>query len=79
MSEETKEYLSEVDYLENKLKEKDKEIFQKTLFFFDECAKILNEKEERIAKAIEYATNEMRIVNDNEYHELIEILKGENK
>ena len=35
--------------------------------------------QQRIDKAIEYATNEMRIVNDNEYHRLIEILKGENK
>lgn len=32
---------------------------------------------QRIDKAIEYATNEMRIVNDNEYHRLIEILKGD--
>lgn len=32
---------------------------------------------DRISKAIEYATKEMRIVNDNEYHILVEILKGE--
>ena len=33
--------------------------------------------QERIDKAIEYVTKEMRIVNDNEYHRLVEILKGE--
>ena len=31
----------------------------------------------KIERAIEYATNEMRIVNDNEYHKLLEILKGD--
>ena len=34
--------------------------------------------QQRIDKAIEYATNGMRIVNDNEYHRLLEILKGDN-
>ena len=42
----------------------------------DDLYKKVNQLETNIDKAIEYATNEMRIVNDNEYHRLIEILKG---
>lgn len=37
------------------------------------------ELKDRIDKAVEYATKEMRIVNDNEYHKLVEILKGDKK
>ena len=37
----------------------------------------IKELKDRIDKAVEYATKEMRIVNDNEYHRLIEILKGD--
>lgn len=37
----------------------------------------IKELKDRIDKAIEYATKEMRIVNDNEYHKLVEILKGD--
>lgn len=46
-----------------KLQQENKELQQK-----------VNQLETNRDEAIEYATNEMRIVNDNEYHRLIEIL-----
>lgn len=39
----------------------------------------INQLETNRYKAIEYATNEMRIVNDNEYHKLLEILRGKDE
>lgn len=47
----------------------------------EDCDLFCEHKElkDRIDKAVEYATKEMRIVNDNEYHRLIEILKGGKK
>lgn len=61
------EYIKQLEQENQRLKEEIKGYQQ---MYFDKVM-IIN-------KAIEYATNEMRIVNDNEYHRLLEILKGEN-
>lgn len=41
---------------------------------FRECLNTLALYKEVIEEVREYATNEMRIVNDNEYHKLLQIL-----
>lgn len=47
-------------------------------YCFECLMETLENYQDRINKAIEYTTNGMRIVNDNEYHRLLEILKGDN-
>ena len=43
--EEIKEYLKRVDELELKLTDEDKDTYQWLLFGYNECARLLNEKE----------------------------------
>ena len=44
--EEVKEYLKRVDELELKLTDEDKDTYQWLLFGYNECARLLNEKEQ---------------------------------
>lgn len=60
---------------------KEEQLMRKYHYGYIHSKKLLNEPyvkdlQQRIDKAIEYATKEMRIVNDNEYHRLLEILGG---
>lgn len=88
---EIKEYLKRVDELELKLTGEDKDTYQWLLFGYNECARLLNEKEEVIKEAREY---NQKIVDDYlkeddcEYcdgryatatHNLEILSKGENK
>lgn len=52
--EEIKEYLKRIDELELKLTGEDKDTYQWLLFGYNECARLLNEKEEVIKEAREY-------------------------
>ena len=45
--EEIKEYLKRVDELELKLTDEDKDTYQWLLFGYNECARLLNEKEQK--------------------------------
>lgn len=59
--EEIKEYLRRVDELELKLTGEDKETLQWLLFGYNECARLLEEKEQAlldIKEYVEYYTNE---------------------
>lgn len=51
--EEIKEYLNRVEELELKLIDKDKDTFQWLIYGYNECAKLLQENEQRISKTIE--------------------------
>lgn len=74
--EEIKEYLKRTDELELKLTGEDKDTYQWLLFGYNECARLLNEKEQenkelhsKIDKAIEYIeskNNGVCIRNDEE-------------
>ena len=46
MSEEIKEYLKRVDELELKLTDEDKDTYQWLIFGYNECSRLLNEKEQ---------------------------------
>ena len=89
--EEIKEYLKRTDELELKLTGEDKDTYQWLLFGYNECSRLLNEKEEVIKEAREY---NQKIVDDYlkeddcEYcdgryatatHNLEILSKGENK
>lgn len=52
--EEIKEYLKRVDELLNKLNGEDKDTLEWMMFGYNQCAKILHEKDTTIDKAIEY-------------------------
>lgn len=61
MNVDAKNFFNKIDYLEKKLIGEDKKIFVETLFLFNECARMLEEKKlqikkqkEVIDKAIEY-------------------------
>lgn len=61
MNVETIKFLIKIDYLEKKLTGEDKEIFVKLFYLFNECVRMLEEKEQQckkqkevIDKAIEY-------------------------
>ena len=83
MKEEIKEYLKRVDELELKLTEEDKDTYQWLLFGYNECARLLNEKEEVIKEAMEYVESRAKKAGVKlmpREIELLEILsKGENK
>lgn len=63
----TRQLQQKVNQLETSIATKDSELLQ----LKEELRQLKTNRDE----AIEYATNEMRIVNDNEYHRLIEILE----
>lgn len=77
-------YLKRVDELENKLTGYDKETLQWLIFGYNECAKLLNEKERKIDSAIDYInflfifnqTINGRFNQTTWGQELLEILKG---
>ena len=85
--EEIKEYLKRVDALELKLTGEDKDTYQWLLFGYNECARLLNEKEQensqlkkRLKKAIEYyeiIDNRNTYVEISELRHLIKLLKGD--
>lgn len=52
--EEIKEYLKRVEELLNELTGEDKDALEWLIFGYNQCAKILHEKEETINKTIEY-------------------------
>lgn len=81
MKEEIKEYLKRVDELELKLTGEDKDTYQWLLFGYNECARLLNEKEEVIKEAREYVEKTQFYDNNNYFKNyLLKILsKGENK
>lgn len=80
MNVETIKFLIKIDYLEKKLTGEDKEIFVKLFYLFNECVRMLEEKEqqckkqkETINKAIEllgnykhYSTPDEKQNGDNE-------------
>lgn len=53
-------YLKRVDKLEEKLQGQDKETLQWLIYGYDECAKLLNQKEEKIERVIKYIQNKIR-------------------
>lgn len=88
MNVEAKRFLNKIDYLEKKLTGEDKKIFVEAMLLFDECAKLLNEKElqvkkqkEVIGKAREYIEKFIPIDEDTilmrekQRDYLLEILK----
>ena len=78
--EEIHEYLKKVDELEEKLVGEDKDTLEWLIFGYNQCAKMLNEKEVRIKKAIDYIEGEMSHHTSNGKRTrkyLVEILKGE--
>ena len=91
MKEEIKEYLKRVDELELKLTGEDKDTYQWLLFGYNECARLLNKKEEVIKEVREYNQNivdDYLKEDDCEYcdgryvtatHNLEILSKGENK
>ena len=52
---EIKEYLDRVDELREKLTDEDKDTLEWLIFGYNQCAKLLYEKEEKIKKALEIA------------------------
>lgn len=78
--EEIKEYLDRVDKLANKLTGEDKDTLEWLIFGYNQCAKMLNEKEVRIKKVIDYIDGEMSHHTSNGRRTrkyLVEMLKGE--
>ena len=88
MNVEAKRFLNKIDYLEKKLIGEDKKIFVKAMLLFDECARLLNEKELQVKKQkevinkainwiIKYQTEwcqEDEVIRD--LKQLLDILKG---
>lgn len=79
MNVETIKFLIKIDYLEKKLIGEDKKIFVKLFYLFNECVRMLEEKEQQckkqkevIDKAIEYIENEMPYLQetDKEYEDI---------
>lgn len=58
--EEIKEYLIRSDRLERKLKGKDKETLQWLIYGYNECAKLLNQRERAIQQVIKHIRNKIR-------------------
>lgn len=54
IKEEIKAYLKQIDELEQKLEGQDKETLQWLIYGYNECAKLLNQKERKIEKTINY-------------------------
>jgi hypothetical protein len=50
MNVDAKKFLNKIDYLEKKLIGEDKKIFVEALFLFNECARMLEEKELQVKK-----------------------------
>ena len=88
MNVETKKFLIKIDYLEKKLIGEDKKIFVEVLHLFNECARMLEEKELQVKKqqlmidkainwTIKYQTEwcqEDEVIRD--LKKLLDILKG---
>ncbi len=79
MNVETIKFLIKIDYLEKKLIGEDKKIFVELFYLFNECVRMLEEKElqakkqkEVIDRAIEYIENEMLYLQeiDKEYEDI---------
>lgn len=78
--EEIKEYLKKVDELESKLTSEDKDTYQWLLFGYNECAKLLNEKEQENKQLKEMHETMTKYALENEvkidkYKEVIEEVK----
>lgn len=54
IKEEIKAYLKQIDELEQKLEGQDKETLQWLIYGYNECAKLLNQKERKIEETINY-------------------------
>lgn len=78
--EEIQEYLKRVEELELKLEGKDKDTLQWLIFGYNQCAKMLNEYECKVIKAVDYVCKmyEIEPANSREYdyhcEKLFEIL-----
>ncbi len=69
--EEIKDYLKRVDELETKLMGEDKETYAWLIYGYNQCAKLLNEKEQQVKKqkevidkAVEYIRNHQLVFKD---------------
>lgn len=62
--EEIKEYLKKVDELEFKLVDEDKDTLQWLIFGYNECARLLNEKEKEYQRLKEIEKEHQRINGD---------------
>lgn len=63
MNVETKKFLIKIDYLEKKLIGEDKKIFVEVLHLFNECARMLEEKELQVKKQKEVTDKLKRYIN----------------
>ena len=78
--EEIREYLDRVERLEIKLLDEDKETLQWLIFGYNQCAKLLQETEQKIDKAIEILDNFDAWLEPQDILKIrkcVEILKGE--
>lgn len=80
MNVDAKKFLNKIDYLEKKLIGEDKKIFVEALFLFNECARMLEEKELQVKKQKEAIDKVIEWVEKNRYYfpapdELLDILK----
>lgn len=53
-------YLKRIDKLVEKLQGQDKETLQWLIHGYDECAKLLNRKDEKVERVIKYIQNKIR-------------------
>lgn len=79
--EEIQEYLKRVDELELRLEEEDKDTLQWLIFGYNECAKLLYEKEQeldRLNKVLKYLEKHFQEREEYENAELVRQLKEVN-
>lgn len=62
MNVETIKFLIKIDYLEKKLTGEDKEIFVKLFYLFNECVRMLEEKEQQCKKQKEVIDKVIEII-----------------
>lgn len=62
MNVDAKKFLNKIDYLEKKLIGEDKKIFVEALFLFNECARMLEEKELQVKKQKEVIDKAIEII-----------------
>lgn len=74
MNVETIKFLIKIDYLEKKLIGEDKKIFVKLFYLFNECVRMLEEKEQQCKKQKEVIDNIKKCFDDGHFEDYCDCL-----